>query len=410
MSLSGRRCQDACYNDLQCTSPTWVECRIVTAESTGGSIPTDNKVKTLKNIKVRLQSTGLICLLKLALSCRLAGIHRWRKLLEAGVWCPLGERKVKGKHCSRSICLSQGLLCSGCQCDLFFCMFYAHVHWSVHAWANFFIARSLRMGKVEYEKPAADLHTELFAKIPFPLAGNTLSDRMASSVMQILGLYHLLVLGNLCNWMLPIDLEHGLNARTGSELGELNAQRLLEILGDFQRAQVTQNPGFVSVVVSDRLAIFNRAALIRGNESMVERVVDGVIPSRMNSLAVGRCVFQGWLLPMYQMYTYFYTLLIDIYWNHVSSMYIHHACPTFEPMHHPISSHLCGGFQSPVLKGVDGSSIHSRSRLPFSIPRYYFGDVCNVTCLLSGSKWSRRDQGWSVVRTQAWIQKTCTLQ
>lgn len=52
---------------------------------------------------------------------------------------------------------------------------------------------------VEYEKPAADLHTELFAKIPFPLAGNTLSDRMASSVMQ-----------------------------TGSELGELNAQRLLE--------------------------------------------------------------------------------------------------------------------------------------------------------------------------------------
>lgn len=53
------------------------------------------------------------------------------------------------------------------------------------------------MGKVEYEKPAADLHTELFAKIPFPLAGNTLSDRMASSVMQILGLFHLLVLGNL---------------------------------------------------------------------------------------------------------------------------------------------------------------------------------------------------------------------
>ena len=44
------------------------------------------------------------------------------------------------------------------------------------------------MAKVEYEKPAADLHTELFAKIPFPLAGNTLSDRMASSVMQILGL------------------------------------------------------------------------------------------------------------------------------------------------------------------------------------------------------------------------------
>ena len=38
--------------------------------------------------------------------------------------------------------------------------------------------------EVEYEKPAADLHTELFAKIPFPLAGNTLSDRMASSVMQ----------------------------------------------------------------------------------------------------------------------------------------------------------------------------------------------------------------------------------
>ena len=32
---------------------------------------------------------------------------------------------------------------------------------------------------------------------------------------------------------------------------------------------------------------------------MVERVVDGVIPSRMNSLAVGRCVFQGLLLPMY---------------------------------------------------------------------------------------------------------------
>lgn len=52
---------------------------------------------------------------------------------------------------------------------------------------------------VEYEKPAADLHTELFAKIPFPLGGSTLSDRMASSVMQ-----------------------------TGSELGELNAQRLLE--------------------------------------------------------------------------------------------------------------------------------------------------------------------------------------
>ena len=50
------------------------------------------------------------------------------------------------------------------------------------------IAQSLTMAKVEYEKPAADLHTELFAKIPFPLAGNTLSDRMASSVMQILGL------------------------------------------------------------------------------------------------------------------------------------------------------------------------------------------------------------------------------
>eukprot|EP00913_Durusdinium_trenchii_P028676 g26892.t1 len=39
---------------------------------------------------------------------------------------------------------------------------------------------------VEYEQPAPDLHTELFAKIPFPLAGNTLSDRMASSVMQML--------------------------------------------------------------------------------------------------------------------------------------------------------------------------------------------------------------------------------
>lgn len=42
--------------------------------------------------------------------------------------------------------------------------------------------------EVEYEKPAADLHTELFAKIPFPLGGNTLSDRMASSVMQKHGL------------------------------------------------------------------------------------------------------------------------------------------------------------------------------------------------------------------------------
>ncbi|CAJ1386173.1 unnamed protein product [Effrenium voratum] len=52
---------------------------------------------------------------------------------------------------------------------------------------------------VEYEVPAPDLHTQLFAKIPFPLAGNTLSDRMASSVMQ-----------------------------SGSELGEINAQRLLE--------------------------------------------------------------------------------------------------------------------------------------------------------------------------------------
>ena len=38
--------------------------------------------------------------------------------------------------------------------------------------------------EVEYEKPAADLHTELFAKIPFPLEGKTLSDRMTSSVMQ----------------------------------------------------------------------------------------------------------------------------------------------------------------------------------------------------------------------------------
>ncbi|CAK9096264.1 unnamed protein product [Durusdinium trenchii] len=52
---------------------------------------------------------------------------------------------------------------------------------------------------VEYEQPAPDLHTELFAKIPFPLAGNTLSDRMASSVMQ-----------------------------SGAEIGEINAQRLLE--------------------------------------------------------------------------------------------------------------------------------------------------------------------------------------
>lgn len=114
--------------------------------------------------------------------------------------------------------------------------------------------------------------------------------------------------------MLPKDLEHGLNARTGSELGELNAQRLLEILGDFQRAQVTQNPGFVSVVVDDRLAIFNRAALIRGNELVVERVVDGVIPSRMNSLAVGRCVFQGLLLPMYYRNVHtFIIFFIDIH-------------------------------------------------------------------------------------------------
>jgi len=58
---------------------------------------------------------------------------------------------------------------------------------------------------VEYEKDAPDLHTKLFAKIPFPLAGNTLSDRMASSVMQ-----------------------------SGAEIGEINAQRLLESRLPFQ--------------------------------------------------------------------------------------------------------------------------------------------------------------------------------
>ena len=282
----------------------------------------DNKVKTLKNIKVRLQSTGLIFVLKLALSCRLAGIHRWRKLLEAGVWCPLGERKVKGKHCSRSICLSQGLLCSGCQCDLFFCMFYAHVHWSVHAWANFFIARSLTMGKVEYEKPAADLHTELFAKIPFPLAGNTLSDRMASSVMQILGLFHLLVLGNLCNWMLPIDLEHGLNARTGSELGELNAQRLLEILGDFQTG--TSDPKSWFCVCGRKWppchfqqGSIDKRKLINGREGCwwCDPKQDELFGS--GKVCVSRFVASHVLLKKC---TYFYNLFIDIHWNHVSSM------------------------------------------------------------------------------------------
>mmetsp|Transcript_68941 Transcript_68941/g.121881 ORF Transcript_68941/g.121881 Transcript_68941/m.121881 type:complete len:644 (+) Transcript_68941:64-1995(+) len=52
---------------------------------------------------------------------------------------------------------------------------------------------------VEYAQDAKDLHTKLFAKIPFPLGGKTASDRMASSVMQ-----------------------------SGAELGEVNAQRLLE--------------------------------------------------------------------------------------------------------------------------------------------------------------------------------------
>lgn len=52
---------------------------------------------------------------------------------------------------------------------------------------------------VEYEHEAKNLHTKLFAKIPFPLAGKTSSDRMASSVMQ-----------------------------SGAELGEIQAQRLLE--------------------------------------------------------------------------------------------------------------------------------------------------------------------------------------
>jgi len=36
--------------------------------------------------------------------------------------------------------------------------------------------------EVEYEKPSADLHTQLFAKIPFPLADKTKSDRLSSSV------------------------------------------------------------------------------------------------------------------------------------------------------------------------------------------------------------------------------------
>jgi len=36
--------------------------------------------------------------------------------------------------------------------------------------------------EVEYEKPSPDLHTKLFAKIPFPLADRTQSDRLSSSV------------------------------------------------------------------------------------------------------------------------------------------------------------------------------------------------------------------------------------
>uniref|UniRef100_A0A7S1LGM1 Uncharacterized protein n=1 Tax=Alexandrium catenella TaxID=2925 RepID=A0A7S1LGM1_ALECA len=38
--------------------------------------------------------------------------------------------------------------------------------------------------EVEYAKKSDKLHTKLFAKMPFPLSGKTLSDRMASSVMQ----------------------------------------------------------------------------------------------------------------------------------------------------------------------------------------------------------------------------------
>ena len=116
------------YNDLRCTSPTFVECHIVTAESTGGSIPADNKVKTLKNIKVRLQSMRWMFFLNSALSRRLAGIHRWRKLLEAGVWCTLGERMVKETLFSRSRCFSQGLLCSWCLCDVFVLACFKHIY------------------------------------------------------------------------------------------------------------------------------------------------------------------------------------------------------------------------------------------------------------------------------------------
>ena len=193
-----------------------------------------------------------------------------------------------------------------------------HVHWSVHAWANFFHCAIIENGKGGVWEARRGFAYWAFRQDPIPI--NWKYPLGPNGILSNADTWPF----SFARWMLPIDLEHGTWTQCEDRIWAGWAQ-CPETLGDsWWFSTGTNDPKSWFCVCGRKWppchfqqGSIDKRKLINGREGCwwCDPKQDELFGS--GKVCVSRFVASHVLLKKC---TYFYNLFIDIHWNHVSSM------------------------------------------------------------------------------------------